>query len=561
MAFPKRQFLWPMAALCLAWAAAQLSLAWNDAPVVDEPIHLFDGSLAVDLGDPTANPEHPPLVKVLASAAARPWRSRASAVAPGTDPRASAPALLVRPTETARVRIFAARLPPIAIGLAAIVVCGVWGASIGGAAGGLAAAAMLASSTLFGAHAHFVTTDAPVAALVFCGAFCLDAPGDRFSRRRIAAAGLVLGAALAAKYSAVFLVPVLLAASFVRKPSRARLVSHLGIVLAAAIALAAITGWASRRATAAEVRGEIANARTGATTNRLDAAGMSAVLAIGDRIAPASPGLARYCLGTALVASPAFRRGAYPAFFHGRITTTGAPGYFPACVAFKFGSIALIAGIAGLVFAARRLPLFAVLVPLLYFAAALPAHYLLGARYLLPIYPFLCLWAAPLGRVAPRAILAAGALSLAGAAWAYPHWIADSSAIGRAIGPIEDWFADSNLDWGQDLGRLAARAAARGEPVSIVSGSEFGDLGVLYPALRFPDLGRPLPAGLYSAVRWLAFLRAAAEPKGIAAYPPELRPVVLQLRADYDLLDRGAPIPDLSTPSMRGSRLPPEAAP
>lgn len=562
MAVPNRaRFPAALAALCLAWTAAQLALARNDAPIVDEPIHFFDGSLAVDRGDPTANPEHPPLVKVLAAAASRPWRARAAAVRPGEDPRAAAPALLVRPPDTARARIFAARLPPIAIALAAIAVCGAWGASIGGAAGGLAAAALLASSTLFGAHAHFVTTDAPVAALLFCAAFCLDAPEDRFPAGRIAAAGALLGLALAAKYSAVFLVPVLLLVSFFRRPVRSRLAAHLAVVLVAGAALAAITSWASRRATAAEVRDEIAAARGGGTTNRLDAAGMSAILAVGERIAPASPGLARYCLGTALVASPAFRRGAYPAFFHGRITTTGAPGYFPACVAFKFGSIALVAGLAGLVLGARRLPLFAVLPALLYFGAAVPAHYLLGARYLLPVYPFLCLWAAPLGRIAPRTILAAAALSIAGAAGAYPHWIADSSAIGRAIGPIDEWFADSNLDWGQDLARLEARAAARRTPVAIVSGSEFGNLAELYPALRFPDLARPLPPGLYSAVRWLPFLRAAAKPEGLAAYPAELRPVVLRLRADYDLFYRNPAIPDLSTPSMRGSRVPPEAAP
>ena len=555
--FPRRIGFRPaLAAVCLVWTGVQLSLAWNDAPIVDEPIHFFDGALAVDRGDPTANPEHPPLVKILAAAAASPWRSPAPAVAPGGDPRAPAPALLVRPVSAARTRLFAARLPSIAIGVAAVAACGAWGASLGGAAGGLAAALLLASSTLFGAHAHFVATDAPVAALLFVGAFLLDVPLERLRAGRIAAAAVVLGGALAAKYSAVFLVPVVIAAACLRRPSLRGLAAHAAVALAAFVTLAAVCGWASRRASAGEARAEIASARRGGATNLLDPGGMGPLLAVGSRIAGFSPGLARYALGTALVGSPAFRRSAYPAFFHGRITSTGAIGYFPACVAFKFGTAALLAGLAGLVFARRRLPLVAVLPPVLYFAAALPAHYLLGARYLLPIYPFLALWAAPLARVAPRAVLAAAVLSVAGAALAYPFWLADASLLGRTIGPIDRWFADSNLDWGQDLGRLARRAAARGERVSIVSGSEFGNLDELYPSLRFPDLGRPLPSGAYSVARWGPFLRAAASPAGRAAYPPELRPVVLQLAADYALFESAPPIPELSTPSMRGSRIP-----
>ena len=66
---------------------------------------------------------------------------------------------------------------------------------------------------------------------------------------------------------------------------------------------------------------------------------------------------------------------------------------------------------------------------------------------------------------------------------------------------------------------------------------------------------RPLPPGLYSVVRWRPFLRAAATAEGLAAYPAELRPVVLRLRADYALFARQPAIEDLSTPSMRGSLL------
>ena len=569
-------FPWALAALCLAWTAAQLSLAWTDAPIVDEPIHVFDGALAWDRGNPNANPEHPPLVKMLAAASSSPWRTRAAPLRAGEDPRAPAPAVLLDPHETAFRRIFATRLPAIAIALAAIIACGAWGRRIGGDAGGLGAAAFLASSTLYGAHAHFVTTDAAVASLAFTGAFLLiGIEGWRF-RIRIAAAGLFLGAALAAKYSAVFLVPAAILFSAFDRSTRRRLAGHAGAAAVAILVLAAIVSFASRHATPAEVRAEIARARAGNTSNLLDPAGFSPLLSLGDRAAAWSPGLGRYFLGTALVASPAFRRDAYPAFFHGRITTQGALGYFPACVAFKFGTFALLAALAGVLVARRRLGWCALLTPLAYFLLSLRAHYLLGARYLLPIYPFLCVWASGLAsrrgaasaegearvpdagrgpRIARVALAAASVISLVAAAAAFPYWLGDSSLLGRAIGPLDGWFADSNLDWGQDLRRLEAKAAKRSAPVFIVGGSEFGGLPGLFPLLRFPDLSAPLPPGIYSATRWQPFLRAADTPEGRAAYPPALRPLITKLRNDYERLSRGPAIADLSTPSMRGSEL------
>lgn len=546
-------FLWGLAALAAAWTAAQVSLARTDAPVVDEPIHFLDGALAVDWGDPAANPEHPPLVKMLAAATAGRWRERAPAVHSADAGRAAAPALLIRPRDSFGPRIFAARLPEIAIGLAAIFAAALWGRAIGGDAGGLGSAALLAASTLWGAHAHLVTTDVAVASLAFCGAALLGL-GPPTAPRAIAA-GLFFGGALTAKYSAIFLVPILLAAWIASAPGRPRIAAaalSFGVALIAATAIVTV---ASRHATAAEVRSEIASARAGATANRLPAGGMTPLLFVGERLAAVSPGVGRYCLGAALVASPAYRREGYPAFFHGRITTSGAVGYFPAAAAFKFGTVALLFGLAGLALGRKQLPLVAVAAPVFYFAAALPAHYLLGARYLLPVYPFLCLWAAPLGRRAPRLLLGAAAAALVGAAWTYPYWMADRSLLGRAIGPLEEWFADSSLDWGQDLGRLAARADARKVPVSIVSGSEFGGLPELYPVLRFPDASGPLPPGDYSVVRWGPFIAAAAEPAALSRYPPELRALVVRLRDDYAIFERRPGIPTLSTPGMRGVSL------
>jgi hypothetical protein len=84
----------------------------------------------------------------------------------------------------------------------------------------------------------------------------------------------------------------------------------------------------------------------------------------------------------------------------------------------------------------------------------------LGLRYLLPAYPFLFLVAA--------APLAAGRRTLAGAAAllvalhvavsaaATPHHIAYMNRLAGAPDQRWRWLVDSNLDWGQELRRLAA---------------------------------------------------------------------------------------------------------
>jgi 4-amino-4-deoxy-L-arabinose transferase-like glycosyltransferase len=565
-----RLFRIGLVVLSLAWVATQLYLAWDDAPTVDEPMHLFDGALQLDLGNSYANPEHPPLVKMLGAAAATPWRGRPALPPIGSDARGPASAYLVRPAATVFSRIFAARLPAVAVGLLAILAAALWGRRMAGPAGGLAAAALLASSTLYGAHAHLLTTDVAVASFTFCGAYLLvGEPGKRWSAP---AAGVCLGLALASKFSGLFLAPAVLVLGAVELARRRQRAGRALVAAAAAAAtLLAVVSFAARRTTAPEVRRQIAAAERGRTTNLLDASAFPAALAAADRAAAISPGTGRYVLGAVMVASPAYRKGAYPAFFHGRISTEGNWLYFPACLAFKWGTGAAAAAILGLWagFSRRRRAegfapgLTAVVLPLAYFAMAVPSHYQLGARYLLPMFPFLALWAAPLAarrQEAPSGVerarrfalaLLAG-LSLLGAAASFPFWMADSSSAGRLLGPIDAWFADSNLDWGQDLRRIARGAEAIGTPVYVVSGSEFDDLSKIFPSLRFPEARDPLPGGAYSVTRWGPFLAAAARPAGLACFPRQLRPLLAKLHGDYEEMARQPEIPRLSTPSMRG---------
>ncbi len=149
--------------------------------------------------------------------------------------------------------------------------------------------------------------------------------------------------------------------------------------------------------------------------------------------------------------------------------------YFPAALFAKTPLALLVLGAWGAAAAARRPRpaerLWLLVPPAAYFLASLTAKVQIGVRHLLPVLPFLALWAglaaADLWRRGQAARLAVAALAVwAGASVqrGSPHLLAyfNEAAGGPANG--WRWLADSNLDWGQDLKGLAEELKRRGDP-------------------------------------------------------------------------------------------------
>jgi len=166
---------------------------------------------------------------------------------------------------------------------------------------------------------------------------------------------------------------------------------------------------------------------------------------------------------------------ARPTFLLGELSDRGFPHYFAVSFLLKTPLPLLLLCALALVRAprlARRDSALLWIPVLVYLAATTTRGLQIGHRHLLPIYPFLFLAAGEAAAAlrawrAPKGAVIAGALALwyAGGTFVqHPHHLAYFNEI--AGGSRNGWrlLVDSNLDWGQDLKRLAEWLRANPAP-------------------------------------------------------------------------------------------------
>jgi hypothetical protein len=176
-----------------------------------------------------------------------------------------------------------------------------------------------------------------------------------------------------------------------------------------------------------------------------------------------------YLLGFARMFKYAGQR---PAYLCGEYSDSGWWYYFPVAFVLKTPLAAILLALAGLLalVTARvrvrdRVLLGGLVVfVLVYGASALLGHLNIGERHLLPIYPALfCLGGAAAAWCTRRAgrVLVCGALLwlVAANAYIYPQYLAYFNELVGGPRNGSRYLADSNIDWGQDLRRLAGYAA------------------------------------------------------------------------------------------------------
>jgi hypothetical protein len=457
--------------LLLAVMAAELALsARQQSQTFDEAVHIFAGYRYWKNFDFGFNPEHPPLVKLVAAIPLLRMPLRAPSI-PDADFKMvgfktghdflygnNANALLWR----ARM---AAAVFTIALALALFLVAN----SMRGAGPAFLALALLVFEPNILAHGALVTTDVGAAFGFFLAVgsfyFYLKKP----SALRLAGAGLAAGLCIAAKHSGILIFPMLLFLSLAQLPPLRDRVSRkfdpgLGkralrqlASLAAISAISLLVLWSLYGFRyAARPPGLAVKPPFQEFVKPMGRNSSAMVLQIARwHLLPES-----YLYGVADIST----LGTLPTVIFGK--------YYPAAQWFYFPSVFIIKStLAFLVFCClvpvsaalwgkrfRRETIFLVIPPAIYLVVAMSAGINYGVRHLLPVYPFLIVlvsfaaWALAEKRRELAVLVAVLVVChVASSIRAFPNYIPYANELWGGPAKTHEILADSNVDWGQGL--------------------------------------------------------------------------------------------------------------
>lgn len=472
--------------IAIAWLLFAIASMRQQSATYDEVAHLPAGYTYWAFDDYRLNMEHPPLVKLLAGwplqrLGAQAERDTSFKTA---DTYYFGEKLLYEWNDGDRL-LFWGRLPLVLLtfcfGLA-VFFCA---REFYGLRAGYVALLLFLFLPEVLAHGQLVTTDVSVAGFFFVAVYAFYRALWHSSWAAFLLACLAAGCAVIAKFSGVLVFPALaligLGAIFSAEPLvlprlRRKISSRLGklVMVLAALVLMALIGWALIW-TSYGWRYSIAPTAISAEALNWSQYWTRPSLAIDTmRFARAQRLLPEAFIYGFLRATTSLE--GRNAFLMEEYSTTGWWYYFPVTFLIKTTIPLLLLIILGFVFWRRygtRLAgeLMLLLPVALYLVFALTSNFNIGNRHLLPIYPFLIVFAAKMGRALepgqPR-LLALICVALLGwhvfeAARVYPHHLAYFNQIAGGPAGGYHWLVDSNLDWGQDLKGLAAYQRAHPE--------------------------------------------------------------------------------------------------
>jgi hypothetical protein len=429
----------------------------------DEPAHIACGLEWLELGTYTCEVQHPPLARVAAAAGmylrGAHYDGRFSEVW-----QRGNPILAYRDQDVENLAISRAGVLPF-FWLASLGVF-FWCRTLAGPATALLAVLLFTNLPPVLAHAGLATTDMAVTATftwaLFAFNWWLESPRVLASL----AFGFAAGMMLLSKFSSVLFFPVaafvIVVLAWIGKPGFAiplrKWVRPLCITFAALF----LTVWAGYRFSVSRVsEGESAQKLL------INSPSHSWFRLAADVPLPA--GKVVRGIGAVLLHA---RKG-HEGFLLGELRSNGWWYFFPVVMAVKTPLGFLILLLFGFGFAittfrrAREWRLLALCVVVLaVLASCFPSSINLGVRHILPIYPIMAIIAAmAAAHLFARPWSAAIAVTLiawvlVSSALAHPDYLAYFNEMGGRH--PENILVDSDLDWGQDLRRLATECRARG---------------------------------------------------------------------------------------------------
>jgi 4-amino-4-deoxy-L-arabinose transferase-like glycosyltransferase len=453
----------------------------QQSQTLNESVHIFSGNQYWRHRDFGANPEHPPLVKLVAALPLLALDLKESAVVGGQTKyehyMASIPFLYHNNTD-AGVMLFRTRMAASVFTYLLAILVLLCGYEMLGAGPALLGLALLVFEPNLLAHGALVTTDVGEACFLFASVYAFYRYVEKPTVGRLAMCGVAVALALAAKHSGVVVAPilVLLALGEWRRPTKARgpvkrgqrseVIARKTFPLAAALLVIFAIGCAGLWACytfryAARPEGAALSPPLEEYARALHGGGFESNVVLALARARALPESYLWGLTDVLVGAEG-----RVTFLLGKVYTTGQWFYFPLVFLMK-ATLGLLLLLAAFPFVARRIAarrelLFLTIPPVVFLGIAMLSGLNLGVRHILPVFPFLILLAAAAaGSLARRSRVAAyvvGALLLAHAAsslHAYPNYLAYSNEV--VGGPSKSYrvMSDSNVDWGQGLTQAA----------------------------------------------------------------------------------------------------------
>jgi hypothetical protein len=462
----RRRWLLALAvvALLAEMAVAMVTSAREQTPTIDEPVYMGAATVYVQQHSLRYNTEHPPLGKLIIGSGLAFAHPRLDPAFVGSE-QAVGRHLLYESGNDARRLTLLARLPMIVLTLLFGLVVFAFARDLVGPIGGLVALALYAFSPDLIAHGSLATLDVAAAGFLLTSVWLVWR-----ARRRplpyLPLAGLALGAALATKMSALPAVPVLvlLAVLSVWCAAPPRRALYCAAAAAGVALLAVGVVWAAYVAVDPRLRW--------AAPENLPVVHGLRGLAV-DWLPFPRP----YRDGMRIQFG--FEDATWFGFLFGRQYLGSLWYYLPAALLVKtpLGMLALwLAGAVAMI-AVPRLRSAApyVLIPTaVLLAAAMTGSRDLGVRYAIFVPMFLAVAAAGVLAVRWRWVPAMTAVLLLYVAVSslrtYPYYLPYSNEAFGGPAATYRHLHDSNVDWGQDLGRLADHLRQRypGERVWLV---------------------------------------------------------------------------------------------
>ena len=466
------------AAICLLllFVAQGIFFIRANSQTIDEAVHLAAGYSYLTTGDFRLDAEHPPLIKELQAwplllaygipfePDPQDWYNE-NAFAIGYD-------FLYKSAIPADRMLALARLVTLFLGLCLLVIIGLWSYRLWGSSAALVAMSIACFEPNLLAHSSLVTTDIGVTLFIFLSVYLLWEHVNSPTWARLTATGVCTGLALVSKFSALFLIPTL-------------------------IAIAALLFVGRDRSLLLPLKESLKSPRTKLFES---AAALLLVLVFTFLTIPSVyffKGFQTWLSGLRLL-SKIMEEGR-AAFFLGDYSNDGWWNYFLTVFLIKtpIGALTFIFASMALYKSGTRLrwreAVFLLTPVILFFAVTTQSNMAIGVRHILPVYPFLLVlgsrlatiqfayrWSTPL--LLGALVVCTGISSLRSA----PHQLAYFNEIVGGPDRGHYYLSDSNIDWGQDLKGLKAYVDKENLPIIYLS--YFGTAPPSYYGIRYQDV-------------------------------------------------------------------------